>query len=174
MAKYPIATTRKSLDELIRLAGIPSLTVLKVMLNGATGAAVSTADFRKALSAMNYKRLSLHIHRLRKLVGADIEAVRDGRNIVAYKLVNGAVFAAVRDNVLEKQAKATKVAAPKVKVAKAPVVKAKTKTKPQPVVKAATAKTVDETLPEVLPISSVSVDADFDAVSMDDLPDFLK
>lgn len=172
MAKYPIASTRKPLAELIKLAGIPSLTVLKVMLNTPTGNTTSAADFRAGLSSINFKRLSLHIHRLRKLVGADIEAVRDGRNIVAYKLANGAMFTAVRDNALEKPAKATKVAAPKVKVPVAPVA-TKTKAKAKPVVKAATAKE-DDGIPEVLPISSVHVDADFDAVADGDLPDFLR
>lgn len=192
MAKYAIATARKSADDLVRLVGIPSLTVLKVMLDTKTGETPVSA-FKANLTAINFKRLSTHIHRLRKLVGADIVATRDGKAIASYKLVNAGVFANVTADVLVKKPKAAKPAkAPKAaKPAKTKMVTvkvgnttAKAQKMPKPLVKAATKKApktvapaapVDvDNLPEVLPLSSASVDADFDSFDSTDLPGFLK
>lgn len=187
MAKYAIATTRKSADELVRLVGIPSLTVLKVMLDTKTGETPVSA-FKANLTAINFKRLSTHIHRLRKLVGADIVATRDGKAIASYKLVNAGVFANVTADVLVKKpkaakpAKAPKAAKPKMVTVKVGNTTAKAQKMPKPLVKAATKKAPKtvapaapvDNLPEVLPLSSASVDADFDSFDSTDLPGFLK
>lgn len=195
MAKYAISTTRKSADELVRLVGIPSLTVLKVMLDTSIKATGETpvSAFKANLSPINFKRLSTHIHRLRKLVGADIVATRDGKSIASYKLVNASMFTNVTADVLVKKPKAAKPAkAPKVKATKAAKPKmhtvkvgnttAKAQKMPKPLAKAATKKAPKtsapaapvDNLPEVLPLSSASVDADFDSFDSTDLPGFLK
>jgi hypothetical protein len=80
--------------------------------------------------------LAVYIHALRHKFGAVIESVRNGRTVVAYRLVNVAEMeAAITPNRKPRTTKATK--APKAKATKTPKVKAKAKAK----VKAAPVKT---------------------------------
>ena len=190
MAKYAIATTRKSADELIKICRLPTVTVLKVMLD-AKNNEVSIDTFKSLLKASYFKRLACHIHGLRRYGGADIVSVRDGKNVVAYKLVNASMFTNITADALVKKPKAAKPAKapkavkapkPKMHTVKVGNTTAKVQKMPKPLAKAATKKAPKtsapaapiDNLPEVLPLSSASVDADFDSFDSTDLPGFLK
>lgn len=151
-------------------AGLTACKVLEVLLSGKD---VTKEEFRPVLGA-NLYRLSTYIWRIRKFLGADTVAVRDGKTVSGYRLVNPDKF---KDFVVP--VKAPKVAKPaKVKVAKpvrAPKVKPATVT-----AKAASKKPakkvnkVVEHLGENMPLSMASVDGDFDAVDPMEIPNFLK
>lgn len=190
MTKYATATTRKSADELIKICRLPTVTVLKVMLD-AKNNEVSIDTFKSLLKASYFKRLACHIHGLRRYGGADIVSVRDGKNVVAYKLVNASMFINITADALVKKPKAAKPAKapkavkapkPKMHTVKVGNTTAKVQKMPKPLAKAATKKAPKtsapaapvDNLPEVLPLSSASVDADFDSFDSTDLPGFLK
>lgn len=153
-------------------AGLTTCKVAELLLSGKN---VNTEDFRSVLGESHY-RLSTYMWRIRKFLGGDVIAIRDGKTVTGYRLINSDMFKDFALPVKEakvkvtKAPKAAKVKAPKVKPAKAPTkVVAKAATK-----KPAKLSKVEEDLGEVTPLSAVSVDADFDSVDPMDIPSFLK
>ena len=159
-------------------AGLTACKVLEVLLSGKD---VTKEEFRPVLGA-NLYRLSTYIWRIGKFLGAETVAIRNGKTVSGYRLVNPDKF---KDFVVP--VKAPKVAKPaKVKVAKpvrAPKVKPVRAPKVKPVTvtaKAASKKPakkvnkVVEDLGENMPLSMASVDGDFDAVDPMEIPNFLK
>ena len=169
--------------------------VLTVLLSGKP---VTKTEFAETLgSEIELYRLSTYMWKIGKM-GGKIEAIRDGKEVTAYRLTNPEAFKDVDLTVKAAAPKAVKPAkakAPKKAQApkKAKVAKpAKAKKAVKAVgVKAATDQTAvaarvtaklkarsttapGTAIPEVLPLGSVAVDADFDAPSPSDLPDFLK
>jgi hypothetical protein len=94
-------------------------------------------DFNTYVAKLNCKPITamVYVSDLRKMFGADIETIRDGRKVVSYKLLNADELLATIDKKLKSKpikTVAAKVAKPvKAKSIKTAVAKAKVATKPK-------------------------------------------